>query len=438
MPQVVHLAEQRIEAALQRKTGIVLGGGGARGSYEAGVISYFRDELEPELGRELRLDVLTGTSVGAIHACFLAATAEDPSRQGQRLVGDWLNTRLDDVMEFGYSDVLRILRESLGRPPSSRQFRHRGLVSPEGLRNLVCRTIPWLRIGRNLRKGLFDALAVSATHIGTGRTIVFIQKPGDLPAWGNDPNFLAMPARISPSYALASAAIPILFPAVQLDGQLFVDGGLRLSVPLSPALRLGSERVVVVSLKHDESASARSDVATRSRAMEREPAAPTVPFLFGKTLNALLLDRTNQDLGQLRRINDILEAGTNAYGASFANVLNSALTPHRNQPVRYVRTLRVRPSRDIGLLAADYAQSPTFRRSGSSLARRVILGLVGRGLQGADLASYLLFDAGFAEILIDLGRRDARAQRTDWIRFWADPPESAAEAAQGEPSAPAA
>ncbi|HEX9508510.1 MAG TPA: patatin-like phospholipase family protein, partial [Myxococcales bacterium] len=72
MPQVVHLAEQRIEAALQRKTGIVLGGGGARGSYEAGVISYFRDELEPELGRELRLDVLTGTSVGAIHACFLA------------------------------------------------------------------------------------------------------------------------------------------------------------------------------------------------------------------------------------------------------------------------------------------------------------------------------------------------------------------------------
>jgi NTE family protein len=401
------------------------------------VISYLRDELQPELDRELRLDVLTGTSVGAIHACFLAATAEAPACQGQLLVSHWLSAKLDEVLEFGFSDVLRILRESLGRPSSNSQFRHRGLVSPEGLRNLVCRIIPWLRIGRNLRKGLFDSLAVSATHISTGRTIVFVQKMGDVPRWGNDPNYLAMPARISPNYALASAAIPILFPAVRLDGQLFVDGGLRLSVPLSPALRLGSERVVVISLKHDESASARSDVATRSRAMETEPMAPTAPFLFGKTLNALLLDRTNQDLDQLRRINSILEAGTKAYGASFAKVLNDALSPHRNQPVRYVRTLRVCPSRDIGLLAADYAQSPLFRRS-SSLARRVILGLVDRGLQGADLASYLLFDAGFAEILIDLGRRDARAQRTDWIRFWAEPPESAAEAAQAAPSAPAA
>jgi len=418
------------------KTAIVLGGGGARGAYEAGVISYLREELEPQLGRNIKLDIITGTSVGAIHACFLAATSEQPASQGRRLTNHWTSTQIDNLLEFGVSDIWRLIRESVGRPNHHLNVRQGGLANPEGLRKLVCGTIPWLNIGRNLRHGHFEALAVSATHVATGRTLAFVQRRGgQLPAWGNDPNYRAELARLSPKYALASAAIPILFPAVWLDGQLYVDGGLRLNVPLSPALRLGAERVIVVSLKPNQGPAARADADERALELNHAHVAPTAPFLFGKTLNALLLDRTQQDYGQLARINDLLEAGTQAYGAEFARVLNGALSPHRNQPVRYVRPLRVCPSRDLGTLAVEYAGSPDFqrRRNGLGLARRTILKVVEQeGFQGADLASYLLFDGGFAATLIDLGRRDARALEPEWIRFCDEAPSCAAEAAQRE------
>src|SRR6266852_3240177 len=131
------------------KTAIVLGGGGARGAYEAGVISYLREELEPLLGRELKLDVITGTSVGAIHACFLAATSDQPATQGRRLTQPWLSTQLDRVLEFGVADIWRLIRESVGRPSSRLDVRQGGLANPDGLRKHVTTTIPWLNIGRN-------------------------------------------------------------------------------------------------------------------------------------------------------------------------------------------------------------------------------------------------------------------------------------------------
>src|SRR5712692_4744939 len=181
------------------KTAIVLGGGGARGAYEAGVISYLREELEPLLGRELKLDVITGTSVGAIHACFLAATSDQPATQGRRLTLPWLSTQLDRVLEFGVADIWRLIRESVGRPSSRLDVRQGGLANPDGLRKLVTTTIPWLNIGRNLRQGYYESLAVSATHVGSGRTIAFVQKRGQLPPWGNDPYYRAEAARMDGS-----------------------------------------------------------------------------------------------------------------------------------------------------------------------------------------------------------------------------------------------
>lgn len=416
------------------KTAMVLGGGGARGAYEAGVISYLREELEPEMGRELKLDILCGTSVGAIHACYLAATAGLGPVQARNLVDHWMKMRVNEVLTFGLGDLLRFLRETFGTPgrPEARQG---GLVDPQGLRNVVGRSIPWLSIGRNLRKGNLEALSVSATHVASGRTLIFIQKADPaLPMWGRDPHLRAISTSIGPKHALASAAIPVIFPAVRLRGHLFVDGGLRLNVPLSPALRLGASRVIVVTLKPQEKP------IQEFVELEREVnmTYATAPFLFGKTLNALLLDRTDQDLDRLSRINSILEAGTQTYGPGFARTLGDAVMPHRNQPVRYVRTLLVRPSKDLGTLAGEYARSAKFRKSGKSLTHRAIFNLVDReGSHSADLASYLLFDKGFADILIELGRNDARAQRDAWLKFWSDAPQSAAEAAQrvGEVSA---
>jgi NTE family protein len=424
------------------KTGLVLGGGAARGAYEAGVLSYLREELEPELGRELKLDILAGTSVGAIHACYLAATSDRPRLQGQGMRAHWTGMKVEEVLRVGVGDIFRILREALGKPaPHPRDLQYGGLVDPRGLRAIVSRGIPWLGIARNLRRGHLDALAVSTTHVGSGRATVFVQRHGGgIPPWGNDPSYLAEAARIGPSHALASAAIPVAFPAVRIRGQLHVDGGLRLNVPLSPALRLGAQRVVVVSLRH-EALRARKPVSVEgSMEEEREQAFATAPFLMGKMLNTLMMDRTDQDLGRMRRLNAILEAGTVAYGPGFAQTLGAVLEPHRSQPLRYVRELLVRPSKDIGALAAEYVRTPEFRRRSSGLAHKAILRLVDReASHEADLASYLLFDGGFADILIDLGRQDARALRAEWLRFWSDEPQSVSEMATAKlPAASAA
>jgi NTE family protein len=404
------------------RTGLVLGGGGARGAYEAGVVAYLRDELGPRLGRNLPIDILCGTSVGAINACYLASTAERPEEQGRTMVDHWTSVKLEEVLHFEALDVVRLIRESFGKPRRS-VVKHGGLVDLSGLAKVLLRAVHWRSIGRALRSGALHSLAVSATHVATGRTEVFMHCASDrLPLWTRDPNLRCVQARIGPRHALASAAIPLLFPAVRIGGDLYVDGGVRLNVPISPALRLGAERVILISLKHIPSAPA-------PLADGGEEVGATFPFLFGKTLNALLLDRTDQDVGRMRLINSMLQAGTEAYGPGFADVLNKAILPHREQPVRYVRNILVRPSRDIARMAAEHARSPAFANRAKGWAGALVRRLVEReGPDSDDLVSYLLFDAEFARALIDLGRSDARAMEAEWARFWSDLPENVAEA----------
>lgn len=417
----------------EQRTGLVLCGGGARGAYEAGVISYLRDELEPELGQALSIPFIAGTSVGAINACHMATHAHVMSAQPGLLIDRWKSLHVQEVLKFGVPDVLRMARELMGRP-TAEHHRHGGLVDPRALENVVMTGTHWPSLGRNIRAGLLEGLALSGTEVATGRTTVFIQQHGGgLPSWTPEPNIHVVSARIGPRHALASAAIPLLFPPVQIGRRLFVDGGLRMNVPLSPALRMGATRVIVVSLryippKEELEASVPANEGDDTEGEELHYA--TAPFLVGKTLNALMLDSTDQDLGRLRAINDLLEAGTKAYGAGFQTMMSEAVPRTGPAPFRYVRNILIRPSQNIGKLAADYAASPTFTKRAKGLAGMALKRMVDREGGESDLLSYLMFDGGFAETLIDLGRADARARRAEWVKFWSEAPECAAEAAQ--------
>ncbi|MHB8420441.1 MAG: patatin-like phospholipase family protein [Myxococcales bacterium] len=408
-------------AAGSLKTGIVLSGGGARGAYEVGVLSYLRDELERE--RPLPLEIICGTSVGAIHACFLAAMAHEPREQGRRLIEFWRGLSLENMLNFGYRELFSLGRELFFSPKPGAVPRQVGLVRPLWLERELIRGIPWRRIGRNLEDGNLSALSITATHVGTGRSVVFVHQKGDAPTWsGLD----RVTSRIGPKHALASAAIPLLFPPVTVRGRLYVDGGLRTSVPLSPALRLGAQRVLVLSVRHGNGR------ASPIVPLAEERSYGTAPSLIGKTLNALFLDPTEQDLARLRQVNELLEAGTRAHGRSFGQTLNVAL-PAGAQPLRYVRELEIAPSADIGGMAASHARSPAFLKKNRGLAGRVIRQLADReSPYEADLVSYLLFDGDFADQLIELGRADARARRLDWERFWAEGPQTEIEWAQAE------
>jgi NTE family protein len=400
------------------RTALVLAGGAARGAYEVGVEQHVLEEVERDLGRPVRLDVISGTSVGALNACGLAAFADLPARDRiQRVVDVWTGLDVNELVQPDVKGVMAMGARLLGRtvPRSDVPVREGGILAPEGLERLVERSIPFDRIERNLRDGHLYALTVSTTHVASGRTVVYVQRADRaLPRWSHDPTTVARAATISARHALASAAIPILFRAVELDGDYHCDGGLRQNVPLSPARRLDAARVLVVNPRYISTAP-----------LDDRAADDTFPgplFLLGKTLNALLLDRIDTDLARLQTINRILAAGTRFAGEGFVDGLNRELGFTEGQGLRPMAALLVRASQDIGRLAAEHVQSPSFTGI-SGVAGRLMRRLAEPNSRNeADLLSYLLFDGAFAGKLIELGRADARARHEELCAFFAQAP----------------
>lgn len=405
------------------RSALVLSGGGARGAYEAGVIRWLREELPQELGRQPRLDILCGTSIGAVNAAFLASTAHDPASQGAALARVWTGLRLEEVFHWSAlklaalpAYVYRQLRATRLRQVG---WRVSDFLYPEALARVVNERIDWSQLHRNLRNGSLDALTVTATDLGTGRAVVFVETAGTLPAWSRDPVVEVRRSDIEAAHALASGAIPLLFRPVRIGDSWFTDGGVRQNTPLAPAIRLGADRVLVVGLRHEG-----RDVARAPRLDPGEP--PTTAAQLGRLLNALLVDHADYDLDQLRRINSLLESGDHSFGPAFAECLKRLYERELGAPLRSVRDLVIRPSVDIGVLARDHAERRVRRLRPGTLAarllRRAAADADAAADGAADLASFLLFDGEYAEDLITLGFDDARRARGALLDFFAAAP----------------
>lgn len=396
---------------------LVCSGGGARGAYEAGVLRYLREELKTNV----RFDVLCGTSVGAMTACFLATTIDRPADQGRELAELWTGLSLERVFKVEGEDLFTITRKMWQAARNNERpdgWRIYDVLHPEALEEMVRTRMLWPRISANLAKGLFSALSVTATRINDGRTVVFVQRrEGGLPEWSRDPNTEARETIIGPEHALASGAIPLLFRSVRIGEEFFCDGFIRQNTPLSPALRLGADRVLILALKHTPSS------PPPVRPMR---AAPSTPLLVGKVLNALMLDHTEYDLERLRRFNGMLAAGKRAFGEDFLPRMNEAIKALRGQPYRHVRELVIRPSRDLAEIAGELLKKRKMPVDGEVPAPTRWLHRLTQSqlFTQADLASYLLFDSQYAKELIELGMEDSHARRDQLVSFF--DPESVA------------
>jgi NTE family protein len=414
----------RPEGRRPPRRALVFSGGGARGAYEAGVVRYLLEDLPKRLGRPVRFEILCGTSVGAIHACFLAATAQEDARRGSRLVDLWTSMRIEDVLPISRRDILSLPRRILGvrrvveaMRGGATPARLYGLLNTAPLERLVVHAIPWRHIRANVREGRVDAVCVAATQIATGRVTIFMEsRDPSVPEWTRDPNILPRPTRLMPTHALASAAIPLLFPAVRVASTYYVDGGLRLNTPLAPALRLGADRVLVVALRPHPSQA--SDAALAEQRVE-DYGSPL--FLFGKLLNALLLDHVDTDLARMHVMNEMLDDGVAAFGPTFLDKLNAQAVAQGRHPFRPIRDLVIRPSADLAILAGKILQGMSGERARSPLIRLAARNLIdGRRTPESDLLSYLLFDGEFLAPLAELGMRDARAREDDLVEFFTD------------------
>jgi NTE family protein len=332
--------------------------------------------------------------------------------------------RIEGVYRVGWRELTHLPRFMMGSRGRGElddvvgPGRLGGLLNTAPLEQLVRRGTRWAHIQKNVESGDLHALCVNATHLASGMTHSFVQVKGPLPPWSTDPQVKAIQAQIGPEHALASAAIPWIFPAVDIGGEVYCDGGLKLNTPISPAVRLGADRILVIGLR------AKDEGEDSGMVPETGPAqidqSPSAPMLLGKILNALLSDRTEYDLQRLERFNALLDAGVRAFGEGFSDALTNAMKNKRGSGYRRVDALMVRPNEDIAAVAAKHV------RLGSVVARAGgVVGPLIRRLSGAggpregDLLSYLLFDGEYASDLVKMGMRDADAMRQQLIEFFA-------------------
>ena len=380
------------------------------------MLAHLFEHVLPRLPEGRRLDLFSGTSVGAIHAAYAAASAHwDPIERAGRIAGIWKLMRADEVFQLSIGDLVRMPLRALGVVPASRRGSVLGgIVDVRPLEHLVATRIPWDALPGNLASGAVGALCVSCTEIRSGRVTVFMDgQLADPAPWEFDPSAGAIAGRIGALHVRASAAIPFLFPAVRLGDRFYVDGGLRMNTPLSPALRLRADRVLVVATKQHE--------AARTSPNYPDDVITQPSFLLGKVLDALTLDQLEVDLHRAELINAMIERGTEVYGDDFLERINVAVRAQRGVGFRRLRTCVIRPSEDIGRIAADVHRAGVLVRE-VGLLHDLLVRMLARGgpENEADLLSYVFFDKRFTERLVEMGRADARTHEAEVFALLAE------------------
>ncbi|MFT5353238.1 MAG: NTE family protein [Polyangiales bacterium] len=375
-------------------TGIVLGGGGARGAYEVGVVSGIAQIIGRTHDGPL-FDILCGTSVGAINAAYLAACADTHDHEIAGLEAHWRGLELRRHLKLDLAGIAGLRNLITKKAPEGRS-----ILAIGALEELVGDGTPWPRLRANLATGRIRALVIAALDIASGKTTVFTDlAPGvEYPA-SRDPRRSAEETNITADHVLASAAIPLVFPPRLIGDRFYADGGIRFNTPLAPALRLGAERIIVIPLLAEAPADA-------------PPSRRIGPlFLMGKLLNALLLDPISYDLKVLERFNRLVSLLDEALSDEERARIDSAMEDDRGTPYRAVQTLVFRPSQDIGHMARERALE-----LGNGVTERVVRRMATmEDVWEADLLSFVLFDGEHAGRLIDLGRNDVLA-RADEVR----------------------
>jgi NTE family protein len=359
-------------------TALVMSGGGARAAYQIGVLRAIVRRWP-----DFSPPIITGVSAGAINAAALATRSASFAEAVGLLTRLWSGLTTEQVFRTdpaSFSDIgLRWARRLSSAGRAGR--RARGLVDTEPLRDLLTRVVGpngGECVDANVFAGRLDAFAVTATDYGTGRSVTWVQGRG-VHAWDH-PSRHSIRSRIGVEHVMASAALPLFFPAVRVEGAWYGDGGIRQVAPLSPALYLGARRILAVSTRWPRTA----EEASVPVVADYPPPAQ----ILGVLMNAVFLDTLDQDVKMARRISR----------------LTRRLPEDRRDGLRPVEILMIRPSQDLSRLAADYeVELPrTFRY--------LMRGLGTRETNSPDWLSMLLFEPAFLRRIMDLGEADAEAR----------------------------
>lgn len=374
------------------KIALTLPGGGARAAYQAGVL---RGISEICKFKESPFQIISGISAGGINSMWLAAEAADFAAATTKMVESWRELKVSDIYKTDAGTLvktgLKWMRNlSLGDMFSESRINY--LLDTSPLRKLLKDKIDFNKIQANLDSGLVYGLSLSATDYHLGAGITFFAGSPHIKPWKRT---LARGFReaLTIDHVMASAAIPIFFPMVHIKGRDYGDGGVGLKTPLSPAIRMGASRMLVIGVQNPRGSETEKD----SKRVERA----SLGDVAGELLNSLFLTSLDADLERLELINRTV----------------AMFTPEqvKKDPdqIRKIPTLLIRPSRDLSCVGKKEFQHFPFT------VRYLLKGLGVKNEKGWDLLSYLSFDQVYAAALLDLGYADALAKREEIVHFFA-------------------
>ncbi len=373
------------------RAGLVLTGGGARAAYQVGVVKAVRDIL----GSPVRnpFPILVGTSAGAINAATLAAYSDNFTRAVGNLLENWENMHVDHVYKADVPSIMRSGAKWLGALMLVSRRNPVSLLDNAPLADMLERTLPFDRIQENIDSGALYAVSVTASGYTSGQSVSFFQGGSGTEGWERNQRIGAA-VTLKLEYLLASSALPFIFPAVKVHREYFGDGSMRQIAPISPALHLGADRVLVVGTGRQ----------TMDMARSRSNIYPSLAQIAGHALNSIFLDSLSVDLERLARINRTV----------------SLIPPDRlaesRLPLRPIKVLFISPSQPIERIAARFLHE--LPRTVRVLLRPT--GALNRS--GSNLASYLLFEESFCRALIDLGYQDTVSRSGEVQEFFTGSP----------------
>jgi NTE family protein len=375
---------------LQRDIGLVLPGGGARCAYQVGVLKAIA-EILPR-GVPNPFPILSGTSAGAINSVVIATRAKRFRNAVMDLERVWGNFRTSHVFRSDSQTMVKTTLRwlfgfafggMLGATPQS-------LLNNDPLRNLLRRYVKFSHIQQSIDRGYLDALAVTAAGYGSARSVSFFQGREGLEVWrrvrrsGRNED-------IRLDHLMASIAAPLIFPPVMIGREYFGDGAMRQATPLSPAVRLGAKRIMVIGV--------RNEVQDPEPGPDEPVPFPSFGRVAGYMLDALLMDGLSSDLERLTRLNQIVREQP---GGQLEGTFGG---------LRAIDAFIMFPSQDVREIALRHVHE--MPRS----VRVLLRGLGALNYGGRQLVSYLLFESGYTSELIRLGYDDAMARREEILSF---------------------
>ncbi len=375
------------QARARSRAGLVLTGGGARAAYQVGVLKAVRDVLGNPVKNPF--PIVCGTSAGAINAASLAVFADDFSRAVANLLEVWENMRCHHIYRTDFPSILKSGARWLSSLMLVSRNNPVSFLDNAPLRRMLEQTLDFTRIQAHIDAGALYAVCVTASGYTSGQSVSFFQGGSGLEGWERNQR-IGAGVMLKLDYLMASSALPFIFPAVKVHREFFGDGSMRQIAPVSPALHLGADRVLIVGTGRQglDQARARSSIY------------PSLAQIAGHALNSIFLDSLAVDIERLERINRTVRM----------------IPPERLEgsklSLRPVEVLFITPSQPIERIAARFTHD--LPRSVRFVLRPT--GALSRA--GSNLASYLLFEESFCRALIDLGYQDTVAREAEVRAFF--------------------